>query len=56
MSRKRIGKLKSRCETPGCKKLQIQDGLCKNHICRCHMSCCRIHLRKDKTKNVTKEV
>ena len=54
LSRKRIGKLKSRCQIEGCKKLQVQYGLCKNHICRCHMECCRVHIKKDKTKT-TKE-
>ncbi len=53
MSRKRIGKLKSRCQIEGCKKLQIEDGLCKNHICRCNLGYCRVH---DKTKTITKEV
>jgi hypothetical protein len=45
-------KIKKRCKEEGCKKLVAAGtpGLCKNHICRCHLSCCKIHETKKKEK------
>lgn len=48
MSKNRF-KIRKRCKVEGCNKLVTADdhGVCKFHICRCHMSCCKVHEKKD---------